>query len=120
MMEISAQQVSAFESPLRVAFRARVRAFLESQAPQVAAKAGEHLDARIDRGRDEAERLGCVTEQELVLFIVLALIHGDDFATTQPWARDAIAEHKAAGVTGGLPQTLRAAAPVSGTAAGRD
>lgn len=91
--------------PFEAKFRDRVRAFLQTSVPELAAGAGADLDNRIAQGRIDATALGCETEQELVLFMVLSLLHGRDFTEREPWA-SAIAHHRRAKRQSGLAVAL--------------
>ena len=67
---------------------------------------GKELQPRIESGLAEAAALRIVSEQEQVLYVVLAMLNGPRFAEVEPWARQVVARHIASGRQSGLAQAL--------------
>ena len=114
MLIVTKQQMQTLAAPYAAAFHQRIRTFLHDRAPELATAAGPELDNQIAASCHDAESLGCVSEQEIVLFVILSLLHGPGFATREDWAIQAVATHKAAGRASGVAQALMAASATRG------
>lgn len=119
MISISNTQQAILAAPYHNAYLARVRSFIEAKLPQLAAELaedGKALEKRVESGLAEAAALGIISEQEQVLYVVLAILYGPHFPSRKPWAREVVARHKASGRQSGLAQSLMDASVSTGGA----
>lgn len=114
MLALSSGQMQAVAGPQRAAWVARVRSFLEQQAPRLLVPGGTEADDRVAAALSEAAELGIASEQEQVLYVSLALLHGQRFAWREPWASSIVQAHRVAGRETGLAVALKDAAPARG------
>lgn len=106
MLQIRPAQFDTLAAPFEAAFLARVRHFVQAQAPALVTQAGPHFEARLQGGLRDAQAMGVVSEREQVLHVVLCLIHGVGFASREAWAKDVVQARRDAGYASGLPQAL--------------
>jgi hypothetical protein len=113
MITLRKEQLDAFTAPFDPMFLARVQEFIHTHAPELSERTGVELNRRIAEGRADAVALGCKTEQEQVLFIVLSLLHDRDFVLREPWS-SAILHHRATKRQSGMAMALMDASRKTG------
>ena len=92
MLAISREQLSSVETLQQQAFVQRALEHLREFFPQHLERAGDERAARFVRAcMARAGEYGLVSEQQVGLFLNLAVAFGTDFDQRLPWARELLA-----------------------------